>query len=145
MNGFAVFGLGFLLLLVGGTWWKLKMAKKSTPYVLLTGAALCSGATLAGIVRGLMGTGTEALSGVLQHLGMPIGAGTILLGVSLVLGIYLWKGLHPKKGEFKKGHNVAAIFAGITWGATGGIFGTIVSALVAAANSAGPVTAFLGQ
>jgi len=116
-----LYGLGVILLVAGFTFWKLGMARKLTPWVLLAAACTLMGTAVYQFL-GRQLTTLVTWGSKITVRWFSVGVGVILLGLAVWITIYLWNGLKPKGGKFRKGHNWAALFAPVIYSAAGGAF-----------------------
>lgn len=131
---FAGMSLGAILLTIGITFWKLKMGRKITPYLLLIGACIFVGTAAVRFFSNMLQNMAGWAATVTQRW-FTGGATLILLCLSIVVGIYLWHGMHPKKGKFKPSHNAVALAAPVVWVAAGGTSTAVVAWIQQMANT----------
>lgn len=118
--------LGAILLTIGITFWKLKLGRKVTPYLLLIGGCIFVGTAAArffiNMLKNMAGWAATA-----TQRWFTGSASLLLLCASIVVAIYLWHGMHPKRGKFKSSHNAVALAAPIVWVAAGGTSTAVVA------------------
>lgn len=140
---FSGIAIGLVLLAIGGTCWKLKLARKATPYLLLIGSSVLTGTAAANFI-GKLFTGATSWVSTVTSKWVSTGGALLMLIVSVVLTILLYHGMHPKKGKFEKKHNIVALLTPIAWVGTGGFFATVVNWLSELARQAGDAANQIG-
>lgn len=68
-----------------------------------------------------------------------------MLVVAVVLSIFLYHGMHPRNGVFKKSTKIQALITPIVWIAAGGFFATAVGWLSTVAKHASDAANMLGK